>query len=63
MDKNPERVKTGLPLLHKIASWIIEPLELLSLALVLVWTVMSAATSLYFHSFVEKVLGFACGYI
>ena len=63
MNKLPERVKTGLPLLHKIASWLIEPLELLSLALVLVWTVMIAATSLYFHSFVEKVLGFACGYI
>lgn len=62
-DKLTEREKNGLPMLHKMASWIVEPLEFLSLALVLVWTVMIAATSLYFHSFVEKVLGFACGYV
>lgn len=55
--------KQVLPQLHQMASWLIEPLELLATAEILLWTFMVLLTSLYFHSFLEKLLGFALGYM
>lgn len=63
VDKLTARAKRILPLMHGVASWIIEPLELLMLALLLVWTSMIVVTSVYFHTFLEKCLGFACAYV
>ena len=59
-NKLSQNTKDTLLLIHQISSWIIEPLELLCLALVLVWAVMVVSTSLYFHTFAEKVLGYLC---
>jgi len=45
--------------LHGWCSWFVEPLELMNLALMLVWVFMAACTSIYFHTMAEKVLGFS----
>lgn len=55
--------KDFLPHMHRLCSPLAGALELLATAEVLLWTVMVGATSLYFHSFLEKVLGFICGYV
>ena len=51
-------LKQWLENLHKVASYIVQPLELYGLALVSVWGVMATVTSLYFHTFVEKLIGY-----
>lgn len=55
--------KDLLPQLHRLCSPLASSLELLAAAEVLLWTVMVGATSLYFHSFLEKVLALICGYV
>ena len=49
--------------LHQLCSPFSRCLELLAAALVLLWTVMAGMTCLYFHSFPEKMVGFACSYL
>jgi len=48
--------------LHYVASWVVGPLELLAMSQVLLWTFMTASTAFYFHSFIEKFLGFTIGF-
>ncbi len=57
VSKNP-RLKPWLSYLYSLLGPFIEPLELCGLALILVWMFMILATSLYFHTFMEKVLGY-----
>ena len=59
---SPKAVET-LTTMHKMTSWLIEPLELLCLTLILIWVAMVVSTSLYFHTFVEKVLGYVCAWL
>ena len=61
VSKLSEKKQSTLVHLHKIASWVVEPLELLATTEVMLWTLMTAATAFYFHSFLEKLLGFAFG--
>lgn len=62
-DKLNQRRKDTLLLLHKIGSFFVEPLELFCLALMLIWVVMVGSTSLYFHTFVEKLLGYLIAFL
>ncbi len=59
-EKLSDDTKRTLLQMHKVITWIIEPLELLCLALLVVWGVMVVSTSLYFHTFLEKMLGYLC---
>ena len=61
MDKLTERMKRLLPQAHIWSSYLINKLEVLALTEILLWTVMVTATSLYFHSFAEKLLGYLFG--
>ncbi len=59
-EKLNEKLKETLLSIHKVISSIIESLELLCLALIVIWGVMVISTSLYFHTFIEKMLGYLC---
>ena len=61
VDKLTDRAKQVLPQMHRLTSYFVDKMELLALTEVLMWTVMVIATSLYFHSFAEKILGYAIG--
>ena len=50
-----------LPLWHKKATWFVKFLELLATAEVILMAVMTSATAFYFHTFVEKLLGYIFG--
>ena len=62
LNKLGEKKKRVLPVLYQTASRFVESLELLATAEMGVWIVMVITTSLYFHTFSEKFLGFAFGY-
>ena len=51
------------PHLHTTLSPLAHCLELFAAALMTVWVVMTIATSLYFHSVLEKLLGGGCGWL
>ena len=63
VDKLTDNAKQTLPQVHRLSSYFIDKLEILALAEVLLWTVMVMATSLYFHSFAEKILGYLFGVV
>jgi hypothetical protein len=63
VDKLTDNMKQMLPQAHRLSSYIIDKLEILALTEILLWTVMVTATSLYFHSFAEKVLGYLFGVV
>ena len=61
VNKLSDKTKELLPQVHRLVGYFIDKLELLALTEVLLWMVMLTATSLYFHSFTEKILGYAFG--
>ena len=61
VDKLTDRMKEILPQVHRLTSYFIDKLEILALTEILMWMVMVIATSLYFHSFAEKILGYVFG--
>ena len=61
VDKLTDSMKQMLPQAHCLSSYFIDKLEILALTEILLWTVMVTATSLYFHTFAEKVLGYLFG--
>lgn len=61
VDKFNQKTKQLLPQVHRLVSYFIDKLELLAMTEVLLWMVMVIATSLYFHSFAEKLLGYMFG--
>ena len=63
VDKLTDNAKRTLPQVHRLSSYFIDKLEILALAEILLWTVMVMATSLYFHSFAEKILGYLFGVV
>ena len=63
VDKLTDNMKQVLPQAHRLSSYFIDKLEILALTEILLWTVMVTATSLYFHSFAEKVLGYLFGVV
>ena len=63
VDKLTDNVKQMLPQAHRLSSYLVDKLEILALTEILLWTVMVTATSLYFHSFAEKVLGYLFGVV
>ena len=44
--------------MYNLVDYVVEPLELYGLSLVLVWTSIILSTSLYFHTVMEKVMGY-----
>lgn len=61
VDKLTDNTKQLLPQAHQLSSYFIDKLEILALTEILLWTIMVTATSLYFHTFAEKVLGYLFG--
>ena len=61
VDKLNDNTKQLLPRVHRLISYFIDKLELLAMTEVLLWMVMVTTTSLYFHSFPEKLLGYLFG--
>lgn len=57
LSKSGKELKVWLTDVHREASCFVEALELIALLLVLIWSAMLLATSLYFHTFAEKLLG------
>lgn len=57
LSKSGEELKEWLTNIHRRASCFARALELFALVLVLIWSAMLVSTSLYFHTFVEKLLG------
>ena len=62
VEKLPEKKKSSLLYLYRMVSWVVELLELLATAEILLWTFMIATTSLYFHSIWEKLPALVLGY-
>ena len=62
VDKLSKETKKKLHRLHRIAGVFVDYLELFAMAEVVIWTFMVMITSLYFHSILEKLLGFVFGY-
>lgn len=63
VDKMSNNRKEQLLTLHRISTWPVSLLELLAMAEVLLWTVVVTTTSLFFHSILEKLLGFALAFL
>lgn len=63
VDKLTEETKQLLPRMHGLASWVVDKLEILALTEILLWMVMVIATSLYFHTVAEKLLGYVFGFV
>ena len=63
VDKLNEKTKELLPQVHHLSNYFVDKLEILALTEILLWTVMMTATSLYFHTFTEKVLGYVVGLV
>ena len=61
VNKLPEEDLEQLRRWHKKAEWLVKVLELLATVEVVLMAVMMCATALYFHTFVEKLLGYAFG--
>ena len=61
VDKLNDGTKQILPQMHRLTGFFVDKLELLALTEILLWMVMVIATSLYFHSFAEKILGYVFG--
>ena len=61
VSKLSEQVMQLLPKLHRLTTFIVSLLELLATAEILLWTFMLCTTSLYFHDFIEKLLGAVIG--
>lgn len=61
VDKLTDSAKEILPQMHRLTSYFIDKVEILALTEILLWIVMVTATSLYFHSFAEKILGYVLG--
>lgn len=57
LSKSGEELETWLINFHRRGSCFARALELFALVLVLIWSAMLVSTSLYFHTFVEKLLG------
>lgn len=57
LSKRGKEFEAWLASVHRTATCFVEALRLFALILLLIWSGMSLSTSLYFHSFAEKLLG------
>ena len=55
------RVRLCVTYLYTIANYLVEAMEIYGLFLVLAWMLMVTSTALYFHTFMEKVVGYFLG--
>lgn len=57
LSKSGKELKAWLANVHHTASSLVDALKLFALIFLLIWSGMSLTTSLYFHTFAEKLLG------
>lgn len=59
VNKAGKRVRSWLENIYNISNFFVEAMELFGLSLILLWCFVVLVTSLYFHTFLEKLVGSA----